>query len=151
MRTPPAIGFEYQPSRILAACIVTLSALAALAIALSGLARLLIVTLIFLAIGYGAAALWRFLHPRVRALTWRSDGSVSIRFASRRAGIEEVLGELGGARVLGFLIVLQLRWPGGRGGVWLLPDNLDAATRRRLRVRLGSDGAGTSSVNADTV
>lgn len=151
MRTPPAIGFGYRPSRAISACVVVLTACAALAIASSGATRWLATTLIILALGYGAAALWRFLHPRVLGLTWRSDGSVSIRLAARGGGIEEVQGELRDARVLGFLIVLHLRWiPRGRASLWLLPDNLDADTRRRLRVRLGSGGVGTS-VNADSI
>ncbi|HET6913011.1 MAG TPA: protein YgfX [Rhodanobacteraceae bacterium] len=151
MRAPPAIGFEYRPSRAISACVVVLTASAVLAIALSGLPRWLAITLIVLALGYGATALWRFLHPRVLALTWRSDGGVSIRRATRGGGIEDVQGELREARVLGFLIALHLRWaPRGRASLWLLPDNLDGDTRRRLRVRLGSNGIG-ASVNADNV
>lgn len=150
MRTPPAIGFEYRPSRALSAVVVVLTAGAVLAIALSGLPLWLAIALIVLAPGYGAMSLWRFLRPYVLGLTWRSDGSVSIRLGHGHG--EEVPGELREARVLGFLIVLHLRWASrGRASVWLLPDNLDADTRRRLRVRLGSDGAGTSSVNADIV
>jgi len=150
VRTPPAIGFEYRPSRALAVCIVACAALAVLAIALSGLTRLPTMVLITVAIGYGTVSLWRFLHPRVLALTWRSGGSISVRFGGRSGG--EVQGTLSDARVLGFLIVLHLRWPpGGRTSLWLLPDNLDADTRRRLRVRLGSEGAGAASVNADSI
>ena len=152
MRTPPAIGFEYRPSRALAVCIVACAALAVLAIALSGLTRLPTMVLIIVAIGYGTVSLWRFLHPRVLALTWRSDGSISVRFGGRSDAAGEVQGTLSDARVLGFLIVLHLRWPpGGRTSLWLLPDNLDADTRRRLRVRLGSEGAGATSVNADSI
>lgn len=127
-----------------------LTACAVLAIALSGLPPTVAIALIVLALGYGAMSLWRFLHPRVLGLSWRSDGSVSIRLASRSGG-EEVQGELREARVLGLLIVLRLHWaPHGHASLWLLPDNLDADTRRRLRVRLGGDGAG-ASVNADNV
>ena len=152
MRTPPPIGFEYRPSPALAACAVALTMFAALAIVLSGLPWLLKLVLIVFAAGNGALALWHFLHPRVGALALRGDGSVSVRLASRGGGLEEVQGELRDARVLGPLIVLHLRWsPRGRASLWLLPDNLDADTRRRLRVRLGSDGAGAASVNADSI
>ena len=152
MRTPPAIGFEYRPSRALAMCVVVFALLAALAIASSGLTRLPTVVLIIVAIGYGTVSLWRFLHPRVLALTWRSDGSVSVRLGGRSGAAGEVQGTLRDARVLGFLIVLHLRWPpSGRTSLWLLPDNLDADTRRRLRVRLGSEGTGAASVNADSI
>lgn len=152
MRTPPAIGFEYRPSRSLAASIGLLTVLAVAAIALSGFTRLLSVLLILFALGYGATALWHFLHPRVHALTWRSDGSVSIQLANRGGAAGEVQGELRDARLLGFLIALHVRWaPHGRASLWLLPDNLDGDTRRRLRVRLGSEGAGAASVNADSI
>jgi len=151
MRSAPAIGFEWRPSRMLSACVVVLTGLAWAAVVMSGLplwakAILAIGTLVC-----GAGGLWRYRHPRVVALTWRSDGGVSIRLVGRGEGGEEVQGELRDARVLGFLIVLHLRWPDrGRASLWLLPDNLDADIRRRLRVRLGSDGAGTS-VNADRI
>lgn len=148
MRSAPAIGFEYRPSRTLSVCIVVLAALAVVAVALSGCPRWMSAILAFAALAYGAAGLWRYRHPRVAALTWRSDGGISIRFSGRGGGVEDVEGELRDARVLGFLIALQLRWPEGRASIWLLPDNLDADTRRRLRVRLGSDGAGASA-NAD--
>ena len=131
---------------MVSACVVVLTACAVLAIGLSGLPLWLATIMTVLALGYGAMSLWRFVHPRVLGLTWRSDGGVSIRFATG-----EVQGELRDARVLGFLVMLHLRWvPRGRASLWLLPDNLGADTRRRLRVRLGSDGTG-ASVNADNV
>ncbi|MGN6313553.1 MAG: protein YgfX [Rhodanobacteraceae bacterium] len=150
MRSAPAIGFEYKPSRMLSACIVWLTALAMVAIALSDLPGWTIATLAIAALAYAAIALWRYRHPRVIALTWRSDGSLSIRLADRGHEATEVQGALRDARVLGFLIVLHLRWPDDSAGLWLLPDNLDADTRRRLRVRLGSGGVG-ASVNADSI
>jgi toxin CptA len=132
---------------MVSACVVVLTACAVLAIGLSGLPLWLATIMTVLALGYGAMSLWRFVHPRVLGLTWRSDGSVSIRFATG-----EVQGELRDARVLGFLVMLHLRWvPRGRASLWLLPDNLGADTRRRLRVRLGSEGTGAASVNADSI
>jgi toxin CptA len=152
MRSAPAIGFECRPSRTLSVCIVVLTVLALVAIALSGLPLAVNAILVAGALVYGATALWRYRRPRVIALTWRADGSVSLRLAQRAGGqSEEVQGTLQDARMLGFIIVLHLRWPGGRAGVWILPDNLDAEPRRRLRVRLGNDGAQGVSVNADTV
>lgn len=150
MRSAPAIGFEYKPSRALSACIVLLTALAWVAIALSGLPGWTIAILATAALAYAAIAFWRYRHPRVIALTWRSDGSVSLRLADRKGEAADVQGTLHGARVLGPLVVLHLRWPDGRADLWLVPDNLDPDTGRRLRVRLGSDGAG-ASVNADNV
>lgn len=151
MRSAPAIGFEYRPSRTLAACIVVLTVLAVLAVAWSGLPALAATVLMIGAPGYGMAALWRHLHPRIVALAWRSDGSVSIRFARHAGEGGEVQGSLQDARVFGFMIALRIRWPGGRAGVWILPDNLDADTRRRLRVRLRCDAAHGASVNADNI
>lgn len=150
MRSAPAIGFECRPSRTLSVCVVVMTVLALGAIAMAGLPRWAGVVLDFATLASGAVSLWHYRHPRIVALTWRSDGSVSVRLADRGAGITEVQGTLHDARVLGFLIVLHLRWPGGRAGQWLLPDNLDPDTRRRLRVRLGSGGVG-ASVNADSI
>lgn len=149
MRSAPAIGFEYRPSRALFACIATVTVLALIAVATSGLPLWAIAASAIATIAYGVAASWRFRHPGIAALTWRGDGGVSIRFASRGGG-GEVQAELHEARVLGFLIVLHLRWPRGRASLWLLPDNLDTDTRRRLRVRLGSGDVG-ASVNADNI
>ena len=151
MRSAPAIGFECKPSRALSVCIVLLTGVAVIAVVSGGLPRWAAMLLAIVALGYGMAALWRHRHPRVAALTWRGDGGASIRVVRRGGEPVEVEGALQDARVLGSLIVLHLRWPGGRAGVWILPDNLDADTRRRLRVRLGSDGARGASVNADSV
>ena len=152
MRSAPAIGVEYRPSGALAACIAVLIALAVLAVALSGLALWQVTILAISALCYGAGSLWRHRRPRVRALVWRSDGGVSITLTDRAGNAREVLGDLRDARVFGPLIVLHLRWPPrGRASLWLLPDNLDAGTRRRLRVRLNVDGARPASVNADNI
>lgn len=84
-------------------------------------------------------------------MLWRGDGGVSITLATRGGGTSEVQGELSHARVFGSLIVLSMRWPRGRAALWLLPDNLDADNRRRLRVRLATDGPTAVSVNADSI
>jgi len=150
MRSAPAIGFEYRPSRLLILAALLLIPFAMLAIAASGIPLWLAIALEVFVLAYGTFSSWRFLHPRVRTLTWRSDGSVSIGLSDRAATITQVQGELQDARVFGFLIALDLRWTHGRAGLWLLPDNLDADTRRRLRIRLSLDGA-HASVNADSV
>lgn len=146
MRTPPAIGFAYRPSSLLAIAAELLGVLALVAIAASGAAPWFAAVLFLLTLGYGACALRRFLRPAVRAVLWREDGGVSIALAAR-----EAQGELREVRVVGPLIVLRLHWPPrGRAALWLLPDNLDADTRRRLRIRLALDGNGASA-NADKV
>lgn len=104
-------------------------------------------------VAYVAAVVAGMLRPRVKALVWREDGTTDI--ALRDGVVEDgrtVQGAVGSARVLGPLIVLTLRWPPReRAHLWLLPDNLDADTRRRLRMRLGAEAAGaTASGNADS-
>jgi toxin CptA len=150
MRSAPAIGFEYRPSWTLALLAASLIVLAPVAVAVGGIPLWLKAVLEASALIYGAWSLWRFLHPRVRALSWRSDGSVSVKLTNRHGAEAEVQGALHDARVLGPLIVLQLRWTRGAANLWLLPGNLDDDTRRRLRMRLAFDGA-RPSVNADSV
>ncbi len=149
MRSAPAIGFEYKPSRVLAIAAALLIVLAGVAIWLSGVAAWLKSVLETVVAIHGVWSMRCFLRPHVRGVNWRSDGSVSIRL--EKSGSEaEMQAALRDARVLGPLIVLHLHWPRGRAGLWLLPDNLDADTRRRLCARLALDGT-RMSVNADSV
>lgn len=135
MKSAPTIGFEYRPSRVLAAALLAVGALALLAIAISGLpgwARLLLVAI---AMAYTARAVTRLRRPVLRALRLRGDDVVELGLANG----QDAAGTLRGARVLGPLIVLRLAWgAGSRTALVLLPDNLDADTHRRLRVRLGA-------------
>ena len=149
MRSAPTIAFEYRPSRALAALIVVLTALALLAIAMSGLPWPWKSAWRIACLAYGATSLWRHVHPRVRALAWQGGNDVALTLAGRGSG-ETMQGSLVDARVLGSLIVLSLRWPKRRAALWLLPDNLDADTRRRLRARLALGGI-RASVNADSL
>jgi toxin CptA len=69
------------------------------------------------------------------AVGWHGDD----RWMLALPGDTEVEGRLRAGRVLGPLIVLRLAWaPRGRAALALLPDNLDADTRRRLRMRLSA-------------
>jgi toxin CptA len=102
-------------------------------------------------LAYVAAVIAGMLRPRVEALVWRADGSaeVTLRDNLVESG-RAVQGAVGSARILGPLLVLTLRWPPrGRAHLWLLPDNLDADTRRRLRMRLGAEGT-TSAASGNT-
>ena len=152
MKTAPAVAFDYRPSRVLAAATFAVSLLAMWAVAISGVPQWLRLALALLVAVSGAASLARLLRPRIRSLLWRADGTVELVLRNRtheKAG--DVLGELRGARVMGPLIVLVLRWPPRRrAAMWLLPDNLDSDTRRRLRMRLGSGDMRTLSGNADS-
>ncbi|HEX5488493.1 MAG TPA: protein YgfX [Rhodanobacteraceae bacterium] len=153
MRTPPAVAFEYRrsPSLIVATIMMALLAIAALWI--SGLPRWLRVALPVLVGGYAGVALGRLLRPRIRSLLWRADGGFDLTLDDTLAdGRREVQGTIQNARIMGPLIVLTLRWPPReRAALWLLPDNLDADTRRRLRMRLGAVGTrAAASGNADS-
>lgn len=152
MKAPPPIGFECRSSTGLIVATVVVLVLALLAVWLSGLPHWAQLALSLLALAAGIRAVTGLLHPRVRSLSWRTDGSADIRL--RDSVLDEgreVQGTVQGGRVLGPLIVLALRWPPrGRASVWLLPDNLDADTRRRLRMRLGAGQGAGASGNADT-
>ena len=153
MRAAPALGIEYRPSRLLAAATVAVGLLALWAIAISGAPEWLRAALVLFVFSAGTVSLARWLRPRVRSLLWRTDGAVELALRERTQDPgRAALGTLQGARVMGPLIVLVLRWPPrGRATLWLLPDNLDPGTRRRLRMRLGSGRTGAPlSGNADS-
>lgn len=107
----------------------------------------------FLVLALATQSILRQLRPPVVSVLWRDDGAAELRVRDRlsRDG-REVLGMVSAARVTGPLIVLTVRWPPRqRAHLWLLPDNLDADTRRRLRMRLGAAGGGDLvSGNADS-
>lgn len=140
MISAPPIGFKYRGSRLLMLALIVVAALAIFAVFSAALSHLLASALaIFVAASFGAS-FSRLLRPRVRTMLWRADGSAQLELHDtvldpRR----EVNAELHASHVLGPLITLKLRWPDhGRATLWLLPDNLDSDTRRRLRVRLRS-------------
>lgn len=140
MRAAPAVGFECRPSRLLAAATVAVGLLALWAVAISGAPEWLRVALMLFVFLTSTVSLARSLRPRVRSLLWRADGAVELVLRDHKhAQGRAALGTLQSARVMGPLIVLVLHWPPrGRTTLWLLPDNLDPDTRRRLRMRLGS-------------
>lgn len=102
---------------------------------------------------YAAWATLRLARPRVASLVWSGDGGALVRLRSTGAGGgDDVLGAVQDARAMGPLIVLTLRWPPREcAHLWILPDNLDADTRRRLRMRVGRGGRPhAASGNADS-
>ncbi|HEY8010431.1 MAG TPA: protein YgfX [Rudaea sp.] len=133
MKSVPAIAFDYRPSRWLAAGIVAIALLALVAIVASGLNAWIRLGLVVVVGAYAAWSLRAFLRPRFDHVTWHSAGHWRLRDV---AGQEHVA-EFVRATVLGALIVLILRiGPGRKIALLLLPDNCDAETQRRLRVRL---------------
>ncbi len=133
MTSAPAIGFEYRPSRWPAIGAGAMLLMAMLAVALSGLpgwGKLA-------ALGGVAVAV---LVSRMRqpippaAVGWNPDAGWSML---GRDGVETPA-VLATHRVLAGCLVLELRADGRRQVLWLLPDNSDPDTRRRLRMRLAA-------------
>lgn len=144
VRLPPAIGFRCRRSPSLIALTLGIALLAALAAHWTGPHPWLHRLLLLVALAFLAGALRGLLRPGIRAVVWRPEGGADITVrASATDAARVVQGAVQGGRVLGPLIVLVLRWPPrGRAHLWLLPDNLDADTRRRLRMRLGTGALG---------
>ena len=153
MKQAPAIGFNCRVSWLLVIATLVVGVLALVAIQLMRGPAWLHHGLHLATVIYLAAVVAGMLRPRVKTVVWREDGTADITLRDNL--VEEsrmVQGIVGSARVLGPLIVLTLRWPPrGRAHLWLLPDNLDADTRRRLRMRLGAETTATAaSGNADS-
>jgi len=133
MKSVPAIAFDYRPSRGLLCGILIMAVLASLAIALCGLGMAWKLGLVALAAAYTGWALRKFLHPPFARIVWHSAGHWRLHDA--RGG--ERAGEFVRAVALGVLTVLVLKTAPKRALAFvLLPDNCDAETRRKLRVRL---------------
>jgi toxin CptA len=132
MTSAPAIGFEYRPSRWPAGLFAAISAIAALALALSGMP---LWAQVFGALGIAIACgrALRQLHSLVSAVGWSPSSGWTLRGAD---GTDEPA-SLRSFKVMGSLVLLRLSSPRyGKLTLWLLPDNSDADIRRRLRMRL---------------
>ncbi len=135
MTSAPSIGFEYRPSRWPSRLLVLIGALALLSIWISGVPRLAAVGLSLLVMAVVAGYIRQQGRSPVRLVTWRSDGGWQLQLPDD----SEVEAQLLDARHRGALIMLRLRWATrGRATLLLFPDNLDADTRRRLRMRLSA-------------
>lgn len=152
MTTPAALGFDYRASRALLIATWLVAVLAVLAIWTSGAPHWLHGLLSVAVAALLGVAVGHLLRPRVRAVAWHGDGGVEVTLNDALGdGRRETEGMVSAARILGPLIVLTLRWPPReRAHLWILPDNLDADTRRRLRMRLGASGAPATSGSPDT-
>lgn len=135
MKSASAITFELRPSRLLAAAVLVIAALAALSVWLSELRRwpvaaILACVAIVLPV---AAALVALRRTRWQRAGWNADGQWSLLDTRQNA----VGAQLLGWSAMGLSLRLRLRTTAGETVVvHLLPDNLDHDTRRRLRVRL---------------
>jgi toxin CptA len=133
MRSVPSIAFEVRPSRLLAVATAGIAVLAVLAMLLSGMPWWGRLPLAIAAAAGAAHAVRKLQRPTLTSVGWHGDD----RWTLALPGDTEVEGRLRSGRVLGPLIVLRLAWtPRGQAALALLPDNLDADTRRRLRMRL---------------
>jgi toxin CptA len=133
MKSAPAIAFDYAPSRWLLAALIAISSLALLAIALSGVSFWSKGVLALAACVYAGRAFARLRKPPIRRCAWYESGDWRVRDASGR----EFEASLRQASVRGDCIVLRLTSALARSSTLvLLPDNCNADTRRRLRVRL---------------
>lgn len=143
MTSAPPIAFDYRGSVVLLLATLVIAALAAMALVLSGLPSLLRLALVIAVVVAAVRTTMTLLRPRVRSVLWRTDGSIEVETRDRvleDAASQE--GQLRGARVLGPLVVLRLRWQRSEtAALWLLPDNTDADVLRRLcvRIRAGID------------
>ena len=133
MKSAAAIAFDYRPSRWLLSAVSLLCVLALVALSLCALNVVLGVVLGAAACAYSALELRRTLLSPARRLAWHTAGHWRIA----QAGGHAQVAELQHAVVRGEWIVLRLqRSDGARCAFVLAPDNTDADTRRRLRVRL---------------
>ena len=133
MKSAPAIVFDYRPSRWLAAAACLIAFAGLLALFYSGVppwAQFLAAALACFYAGYG---LLRFLRHPVRRAAWDEAGHWRLADADGNGH----LADLQQALVRGPWIVLRLRRrDAAHIAIILGPDNSDADTRRRLRVRL---------------
>jgi toxin CptA len=138
MTSAPAIGFEYRPSRLLQRLRGLLVVLAVVALLLSGMALSVRLLLGLLLIGI-LALMQRRQRATPTAVGWHPRSGWTVRMAD---GSDAPM-SLRSFRVLAGCVVLNLAGEGGRHDLWLLPDNSDPDTRRRLRMRLAATGGQT--------
>ena len=140
MASAPAIGFEYRPSRLIRRLRWSVAGLAVLALMLSGVGLATQAGLGLLLIAGLGLAHWLRVTPPT-AVGWHPASGWTLRMADG----SDVAVALRSFRVLAGCIVLNLAGGGVRHDLWLLPDNSDADTRRRLRMRLAATVGETGS------
>ena len=133
MKSAPAIVFDFTPSRWIAAAIGVVALAGLVALTFSGVPLWAGILVGAVAGFYAGYELRRFLRNPVRRAAWYEAG----HWRLAKADGTEHLAELQQGIVRGPWIVLRLRGSdGARIALILGPDNSDADTRRRLRVRL---------------
>jgi toxin CptA len=132
MTSAPAIGFEYCHSRWVRRLLVAVTALTLLAIVLSGLPRMLqLIAILSVAVACGRAL--RRLYLPVVAVGWSGQSGWSLHGPD---GADEPATLLSHKIVRTSVLLRMASRRHGKLTLWLMPDNCDADTRRRLRMRL---------------
>jgi toxin CptA len=135
MKSANAIAFDYTPSRWPVVAIAAMTVLAFAAIALSGAPTWMQSVGAIIIVVCAGFALRSHLRSPVRRVVWQQAGHWRVTDADGREFTADSI--RGVAR--GSWIVLNLRRSDGRCLDLILgPDNCDADTRRRLRVRMAS-------------
>jgi toxin CptA len=133
MTSAPAIGFEYSPSRWLPRMSIAIAALAVAAVVCCALAVWIKLSLIAIV----PLATWRSVRATAASIVAAVGLSADNDWMLRLTSYEDVPATLASFRVLGAFVLLRLRTAAlGTQVVLLAPDNSDADTRRRLRMRL---------------
>ncbi len=128
MKSAPTIAFDYRPSRWIGIAAGVMLALAVLAPWLTELPLIARAAVSLAAFAAGIRALRSHARPRFRRIAWRASGwSLIDRADAEHAAL------LTSHAHLGALLALSFRHgPRARFQAVLMPDNLDAQTRRRL-------------------
>ncbi|WP_266159299.1 protein YgfX [Dyella silvatica] len=135
MTSAPAIGFEYRASRLFLCLLIGMALLAMLAVICCGLPWWAKCLLLMVTLAAVVRAIRHAVAGQVTAVGWTAAGDWSLRMS----GGADALAMLGSFRVLGSFVLLRLVLPDRRSvSLLLAPDNSDADTRRRLRMRLAA-------------
>jgi toxin CptA len=131
MTSAPAIGFDYRPSRRVLAAGVAMGLLAVAVLLVSPVPAWIRWPGLLATTIYVAAWCLSQARSRVAAVLWHGDGSLTVGDA---AGHERQA-TLVRRRHFAGVVLLDVRWQGGRQVLLLAPDNLPADTLRAIRIR----------------
>ncbi len=133
MKSAPHIAFDYRPSSsVLAAC-SGVAILAQIAVFYCGLSWWVKIPLAIAIAGYTTIAIRNYRHPRYHRIIWHSAGHGQL-IDNNDHEIEAAL--VNSARLGPMLVLSWIPFEAACFRAVLMPDNLDAESRRRLRVRL---------------
>jgi toxin CptA len=141
MTSAPAISFDYRPSRRLALAGATMGVLAVAVFVVSDVLAWIRWTGVLATVIYTAGWLWQQRRNRVAAVLWHADGSLTL---ADTAG-HELPAKLARPRLFAGVILLNVRWQGGRQALLLCRDNLPPGVLREMRIRLASAPPGGSA------